>query len=100
MGDLKQFAMNVITSFNSDTISGKPLYSCLIKPLLLFTLPVTILSCKVQKLEPQLPNPQEIQKLNVSIGYYHSPEFLSFKDSICHDFTRINQKKPQRKVNL
>ena len=85
--------MNIITSFNTGIISGKRLYSFLIKSLLLFTLLVTFLSCKVQtiNLEPQLPNPQEINKLNVSIGYYHSPEFLAFKDSIYHVFTRIDE---------
>lgn len=97
MGVSKQFAMNVITSFNSDTISGKHLYFCLIKLLLLFTLPATILSCKVQKLEPELPKTQEIQKLNISIGYYHSPEFLSFKDSICYNYNRIKQIKVKEK---
>lgn len=93
MGVLKQFAMNIITSFNAGTILGKRLYFCLIKLLLLFTLPATFLSCKVQtiNLEPELPKPQEIKKLNISMGYYHCPEFLAFKDSIYHVYTSINK---------
>jgi len=88
MGVLKQFAMNIITSFNTGNFSIKWLYFYFKKLLSFITLLTIAFSCSVSntlELKPKVTFSQDLKKLPISIGYYHSPDFMAFKDSTTID---------------
>ncbi len=72
--------MKTLSLYLKKFFSGKPYNTPLLTWSLFFPMVILFIACKPYEMtfSPQMTLPEDLKKINSSIGYYHSPEFKSY----------------------